>query len=131
MRWILQWVHKPFSCVSIGVCYKETGFRLKTTRQAAMMSRVRAKQTLKLRLLAIVLALALIWYSLNPAPRVSTRTKREDELPDEKKREAEQRLQRAAIWPVNFGTMGAGLGAIPSPNQDEEDDFDWPEFIDG
>lgn len=95
------------------------------------MSRVQTKQTLKLRLLAVVLALALIWYSLNPTPRVSTRTKRGDELPDEKKREAEPRLQRAGSLPLSFGTMGAGLGAIPSPNQDEEDDFDWPEFIDG
>lgn len=95
------------------------------------MIRVQTKQTIKLHLLALVLALALVWYSLNPVPGPSSRINRDDELPDEKKREAEPNLQRAASLPLVFRTLGAGLGAKPSPNQEDDDDFDWPEFIDG
>jgi hypothetical protein len=51
-----------------------------------LMRREQTKQTLKLRLLALVLALSLVWYSLNPAPRPVTRKKLKEELPDEKKR---------------------------------------------
>jgi hypothetical protein len=93
------------------------------------MRKERTKQTYKLRLLAFVLALALLWYSLDPAPGSIARTTREDEVPDEKKREAEPQFQRAAIWSVVFGALGAGSADRPLPNQDE-DDFDWPEFID-
>lgn len=95
------------------------------------MSRAQTKQTIKLHLLALVLALAIIWYSLNPAPRFNPRSEREDELLDNKKREAEPQLQRAALLPLVYGTLGADTEAISSPIQDEEDDFDWPEFIDG
>jgi hypothetical protein len=95
------------------------------------MQRQTIKQTLKLRLLAFVLALALVWFSLNPVPASGAQLKREDEPPDEKKREAEPLLQRTASLPLVFGTQGAGLRATQSANQDAEDDFDWPEFIDG
>jgi hypothetical protein len=87
------------------------------------------KQTFKLRLLAFVLALALLWYSLNPAPRPIARIKREDDVPDEQKREAEPQLQRAAILAAVIGTLEADLGDRLLPNQDE-DDFDWPDLID-
>jgi hypothetical protein len=90
----------------------------------------RTEQTLKLQLLAFVLAIALLWYILNPAPRPIARIKREEEPPDEKKREAEPQLLRAAISPVFFGPPKVGLGYISSPNKDE-DDFDWPDLIDG
>lgn len=94
------------------------------------MRREYTKQTLKLRLLAFVLAGALAWYSLNPAPRPITRTRREEEVPDELKRELEPRLHAAASFPARLETLGAGLENTPSPNEDE-DDFEWPEFIDG
>jgi hypothetical protein len=95
------------------------------------MGSERTEQTLKLRLLAVVLALALLWYSLNPAPKPITRIKGEDEVPDEKKRQAKPRLQGAVIFPVMFGTPGAGIADKPLPNQDQdEDDFDWPDLID-
>ena len=93
------------------------------------MRRELTKQTLKLRVLAFVLAVMLVWYSINPAPRLISRIKREDELPDEKKREAKPQLQRAAFLSVSFGTLRPGLSDVASSNQDEEDDFDWPEFI--
>ncbi|HEX8775158.1 MAG TPA: hypothetical protein VF735_16405 [Pyrinomonadaceae bacterium] len=94
------------------------------------MRRAYTKRTFKLRLLAFVLASALAWYSVNPAPRPFTRIRREDELPDEWKRELEPGLHGAAISPVALGTSGTALEQTPLPDQDE-DDFEWPDFIDG
>ena len=93
------------------------------------MRREQTKQTLKLRLLAFVLALALIWYSLNPAPRPVIRKKREAEPPDEKKRNVEPQGMPATL-PMAFRLMGAEVELLPSCDKDE-DDFEWPEFIDG
>jgi hypothetical protein len=78
--------------------------------------------------LALVLALALLWYSLNPAPKPVTRIKREDELPDEKKRNLEPHSM-PATWPLAFRLRGERAEPLPFP--DEDDDFEWPEFIDG
>ena len=87
------------------------------------------RQTFKLRLLAFVLALALGWYSLNPAPRTVIRKKPEAEPPDEKKRNAEPRSMPAKL-PLALGRFGGKPELLPSPDKDE-DDFEWPEFIDG
>jgi hypothetical protein len=92
------------------------------------MRRERAKQTLKLRLLAFVLALALVWYSLNPAPKPITLNKREDELPDEKKRNVESQSMPATLS-VAFRQLGERAESFPAPGEGE-DDFEWPEFID-
>ena len=93
------------------------------------MRRAQTKQTFKLRLLAFMLALALLWYSLNPAPRPITRIKREDELPDKKNRNVEPQSMPATL-PVAFRSIVEI--AEPLPSLDEgEDDFEWPEFIDG
>ena len=89
------------------------------------MGRELSKQTLKLRLLTLVLALALVWYSLNPAPRPFTRKKREGDPPDEKKRNVEPRSMPATL-PVTFRPVA---GPAPSAD-DDEDEFEWPEFID-
>lgn len=94
------------------------------------MRRDRINQSFKLQLLAFVLALVLLWYSLNPAPGPIARIKREDDVPDEKKRQAEPQLRGAALWPFMFRTPGAGFADKPSPDQDE-DDFDWPDLING
>ena len=93
------------------------------------MRRVQTRQTFKLRLLAFVLALALMWYSFNPTPRPITRIKREDELPDEKKRKVAPQSM-AATLPLAFRPMGEIENVLLSPDADE-DDFEWPEFIDG
>lgn len=91
------------------------------------MRRERNEQTLKLRLLALVLALAIVWYSLNPTPRPIVRKKRDEEPPDEKKPNVEPRRMPATL-PVAFGMIRAAAGPLPSS---DEDDFEWPEFIDG
>jgi hypothetical protein len=91
------------------------------------MNRVQTKQTLRLRLLAFVLALALIWYSLNPVPGPLVRRKQEDVPPDEKKRQLEPHTLAA--------TLSAALRSDSAMTEhlqlSDEDDFDWPEFIDG
>lgn len=93
------------------------------------MRRELTKQTMKLRLLALVLALALIWYSLNPAPATVIRRKREDEPPDEKKRNVEA-LNMPATLPAAFRLSALMVEVLPSSDQ-EMDDFEWPEFING
>ncbi len=91
------------------------------------MSRVHTKQTFKLRLLAFVLALAILWYSLNPAPRPVLRKKREAEPPDEKKRTIEPRSMSATL-PIVFKPKEKMAEPFRLPDDDE---FEWPEFIDG
>ncbi len=87
------------------------------------------KQNLKLRLLALVLALALIWYSLNPVSRPIIRHKRDDEPPDEKKRNIEPQPMPATL-PVAFRPIIKIAEPLQSSRGDG-DDFEWPEFIDG
>lgn len=86
------------------------------------MRRVQTKQTLKLRLLAFVLALAIVWNSLNPVPTPITRSKRDDELPDEKKRNIEPQSMPATL-PVAFSPVWEIAESLPS-SDDEEDDFE-------
>jgi hypothetical protein len=93
------------------------------------MRRAQTKQSLKLRLLAIVLVLALVWYSLNPVPTPIIRRKRDDELPDEKKRNVEPRSMPVTL-PLVFRALGETSERSLSSDKDE-DDFEWPEFIDG
>jgi hypothetical protein len=91
------------------------------------MRRELSKQTFKLRLLALVLALALVWYSLDPAPRPVIRKKREAEPPDEKKRRVEPRSMPSTL-PVGLKPTGEMAEPFPLPDEDE---FEWPEFIEG
>lgn len=91
------------------------------------MRREQNKQTFKLQLLAFVLALALLWYSINPAPSPVSRNKSEGELPDEKRRELEPKLQRGHTPPVSSKTFESSSMSTSAP---DEDDFEWPEFID-
>jgi hypothetical protein len=93
------------------------------------MRRQQTKQILKLRLLAIVLALALVWYNLNPTPAPITRRKRDNELPDEKKRKVEPQGVLVTL-PTAFRAIMEVAEPLPSLDEDE-DDFEWPEFIDG
>ncbi len=96
------------------------------------MRRARVKQSFKLRLLALVLALLLLWYSLSPAPGRVERVKRDDEVPDGKKREAEPSFPGGAVFPGLLRMPGARtLNEAVLSLDEEDDDFEWPEFIDG
>jgi hypothetical protein len=93
------------------------------------MNKGQTKQTLKLRLLAIVLTMALIWYSLNPMPAPTVRRNRDEELPDEKKRNLEPDSMPATLS-IAFSPFRKIAEPLSSIDEDE-DDFEWPEFIDG
>ena len=91
----------------------------------------------KLRLLAFVLAAALTWYSINPAPGPIKRRTPEEEPPDEKRRELKPQAHAASL----SSSVNASINNT-TPNQEilsasiisddnEADDFDWPEYIDG
>ena len=97
--------------------------------ETASVNCLYSNKTFKLRLLAIVLALALIWYSLNPKPRPAIRKKRDAKLPDEKRQNIEPRSMPTNL-PVAFRPMEKVAELLPSSDEGE-DDFDWPEFIDG
>jgi hypothetical protein len=74
----------------------------------------RVRQTLRLKLLALVLALALTWYALNPAPGPVRRGVREGEEPDAERRE---------------GRSPAARGPAPPPSREEPEELEWPEYI--
>jgi hypothetical protein len=76
-----------------------------------------------------VLALLLVWYSLNPTPRAIVREKWEDEPPDEKKQNLETQGMPATS-PIAFRRLGE-LDETPPSSDKGEDNFEWPEFIDG
>lgn len=103
------------------------------------MRREGTRQTFKLRLLAFVLALVLVWYAINPAPGSISRDKPEGELPDEKRRDLEPQRQRCGLetqflradaLPGTFGMVERGMAASAAADEDI-DYFEWPEFIDG
>lgn len=91
------------------------------------MSRAQTKQSFKLQLLALVLALALLWYSINPAPRPVIRMRRESTPPDDERRNRAPQ-GRPTINAFGFKLTGSA-GLLPSPS--DVDELDWPEIIDG
>lgn len=102
------------------------------------MKSKRTKKSLRLQLLAFILALALMWYCINPMPRTTAihRQKRqEDDEPGAKKRGAEIGAGRTAMWPNLLGTLATEPEQSSSSeemNSEEIDaeDFDWPDIID-
>ena len=87
------------------------------------------KQAFKLRLLTVVLALALTWYAINPAPGPVRRIKPEDDQPDARKPDSRSRTSAAPLFLDEHGAQRlAASDALPTPSE-EIDDRDWPEFI--
>lgn len=79
--------------------------------------------------MALVLALVLTWYVLNPAPGAVRTRGRETEPPDENRCEAKNAL-RASHQPegVEAGVRGSSLS--PSSRARDADELEWPEIID-
>jgi hypothetical protein len=75
------------------------------------------------------LSLALVWYSINPVPIPTIRLKRDNEPPDEKKRNLEPNTMSENLS-VAFKSIVETSGPLSSADENE-DDFEWPEFIDG
>lgn len=83
---------------------------------------------IRLRLLALVLAAALGWYAVNPAPGPVRRVARDDEQPDEKRREARRpRLNGAQAADV-ANALRMTPRVLTSADEDA-DDLEWPEVI--
>jgi hypothetical protein len=88
------------------------------------------RQAFRLRMLALVLALALTWYAINPAPGSPTPLRRDEGRPDEKRREAR------SLPGVNCDPVWTQANASESPSDptlcavENPDDLEWPEVID-
>jgi hypothetical protein len=92
------------------------------------MSLERTKRSIKMRLLATVLALALSWYLINPAP-VSPRRERKADPPDTGRHRLQADVETASLSRnVNVWRRPVIPSAIPLDDQGDEP-FDWPEFI--
>lgn len=84
-----------------------------------------------MRLLALVLAFVLFWYSINPAPYTSLRREKRDKLPDPKKRMPRPQTREALPSPQFYSLPQLDREEEESASGEDPDDFDWPEFIDG
>jgi hypothetical protein len=89
------------------------------------------EQNFKLRLLALILALVLLWYSVNPAPYTPTRRESKDNQPDAEKRPPEPQARLAPPSLQFYRITGREKSVEEIVPEEDSDDFDWPEFIDG
>ena len=86
-------------------------------------------QIIRLRLLALVLALALTWYALNPAPGPVHQVTRDEGRPDENRREVKPAF--GASHPLARVEAGVGWASVNSPpDAGEWGELEWPEIID-
>ena len=100
-------------------------------RKASFTRDERVRQALRLKLLALVLALALTWYALNPAPGPVRRHVRGGGEPDAKRREGKSPgvcPPSPVLWPEP-SMFGSDTPASVSPSRDEPEELDWPEYI--
>ncbi|HEY0101250.1 MAG TPA: hypothetical protein VGB76_20165 [Pyrinomonadaceae bacterium] len=84
-------------------------------------------QRIRLQLLALVLAFALTWYAMNPAPGPQWHVGRSEEQPDEKRREEK------SLGPMGYelcGTEGVVMKSTVDPAAQDIEDLEWPEVID-
>ena len=94
------------------------------------MREEQTRQTIRLRLLALVLAFALTWYAMNPAAAgPARRVKRDEEPPDEKRREVKSPLEVSHVLRTEGDMMKSSLNQF-SQAAESIDDLEWPEIID-
>ena len=84
------------------------------------------RQEIRLRLLALVLALALTWYALNPAPSAVSRVKQKEGQPDEKRRAVKPPVVTANDWGV---TRSGVMESVAETAVENIDDLEWPKVI--
>jgi hypothetical protein len=101
-----------------------------------------AGEIIKLHMLALVLALVLTWYALNPAPGSMQRLERDEETPEEKRREKKSSpsmsLESMSLESMSLESMSPELRGSDDVmrksrvNREIEDidDLEWPEVID-
>ena len=97
----------------------------------AEMRERRPRQTLKLRVVALLLAVALSWYSLNPPLGFIQKSSHAIEPPDEKRREVQPQRSEGRFSLGGYGTEWPDPSIFDRPKAEDPDDFEWPEFIDG
>jgi hypothetical protein len=90
----------------------------------------RFRRAIRMRLLAFVLACALTWYALNPAPGSVRPDGRETEPPDENRREA--KIGMRASYEPEWMESEAKRPSVVNPTSctDEVGELEWPEIID-
>jgi hypothetical protein len=91
-----------------------------------------AREMIKLHVLALVLALVLTWYALNPAPGSMQRLERDDETPEEKRREKKSAASRSFEL-MNHELRGSDdlmRKSMVNRGIEDIDDLEWPEVID-
>ena len=88
-------------------------------------------QTLRVRLLALALALALIWYAMNPAPGPVRQVQRDEGQPDEQRREARRPARVSdGLELIAASVLGSATDPLSSSAEISIDDLEWPEVID-
>jgi hypothetical protein len=90
----------------------------------------RFRQAIRLRLLVFVLAFALTWYALNPAPVPVQTGARETEPPDENRREAKSGMRASCDLEWVEAEVKRSSVVKPSSRTDEAGELEWPEIID-
>ncbi len=94
------------------------------------MSREQTISGMRLRLLAIVLVLALVWYAMNPAPGPVRRAKAEGG-PDGEQREAESPADVGyGLELIEEGGTRPYSRPVPIGEGDDANDLEWPDVID-
>jgi hypothetical protein len=96
---------------------------------------MRERQTgemIKLHMLALVLALVLTWYALNPAPGSLQRLEREEETPEEKRREnkSSASISYKSMSHELRGSDDVMRKSMVKRGTEDIDDLEWPEVID-
>lgn len=91
-----------------------------------------AREIIKLRMLALVLALVLTWYALNPAPGSMQRLERDEETPEEKRLEKKLRASvgRELMSRELSGSADVIGKSMVNRGIEDIDDLEWPEVID-
>lgn len=92
------------------------------------MSLAPTKRSLQLRLLAIVLALALAWFIINPAPG-PIRRERKATPPDADKHQCQAEAEVAPLSSSAFSWLRRATSSTTPVDAKGDEPFDWPEFI--
>jgi hypothetical protein len=94
------------------------------------MRDVQTIEAIRMRLLALVLALALTWYLMNPAPGSVRRVRRGEARPDEKRREARPPSALLNELKATDAVVDESARDCPSYTDAGVEHLDWPDVID-
>lgn len=95
---------------------------------ARFMSLERTKRSLRMWLLALVLALALAWFVINPAPGSVLREQKADP-PDTGRHQHQAEAEVAPLSSSDYPLRQRAISLIAPVHAAGDESFDWPEFI--